>query len=82
MKKHKYLHNYSRDDKKICTVCLKEITEIKEEDEDKLIYKTRIDKELPGEKSHFKHLHVTFYFCSQECADEFFKEGENTRWIL
>ncbi|MHA1382728.1 MAG: hypothetical protein ACTSR3_03120 [Candidatus Helarchaeota archaeon] len=79
---NKYIRNYSKNEEKKCAVCSKEITEIKDEDVNKLVYKTRIDKKLPGEKSHFKHLHVTYYFCSQKCADEFFKEYEKGFRVL
>ena len=71
----KYRDNWSSFENKKCAVCGKEITNFKDEDEDKLSYSTRIDKKLPGETSHFKHLHVTYYFCSEKCAREFF--GEN-----
>ncbi|MHA1377943.1 MAG: hypothetical protein ACTSRG_06140 [Candidatus Helarchaeota archaeon] len=79
---NKYIRNYSRNEEKKCAVCLKEILEIKDEYKEKLIYKTRIDKKLPGEKSHFKHIHVAYYFCSQKCRDMFFKEYEKGFRVL
>ncbi|MFX1476158.1 MAG: hypothetical protein ACFFCO_11865 [Promethearchaeota archaeon] len=56
-----------------CPVCDKLIQELKED----LIYRTRIDRRLPGETSHFKHIHVTYYFCSPECREKFFSPEED-----
>lgn len=55
-----------------CSVCDKIILELQEN----LTYKTRIDRRLPGETSHFKHIHVTYYFCSEECREKFFSPEE------
>ncbi len=51
-----------------CSVCDKPIQETRED----LAYITRIDRRLPGETSHFKHIRVTYYFCSPECKEKFF----------
>lgn len=72
IEKHKYYNNYVKRDENICAICRKDIPELDEN----LTYKTRIDKKLPGEKSHFKHLHVTYMFCSKECKEEFEKERD------
>ncbi|MFX1561976.1 MAG: hypothetical protein ACFFDP_01580 [Promethearchaeota archaeon] len=52
-----------------CAVCGKELVE--EEIQENLKYLTREDRVLSGETSHFKHIHVTHYFCSKECKEEF-----------
>ncbi|MHA1732097.1 MAG: hypothetical protein ACTSU5_09140 [Promethearchaeota archaeon] len=44
-----------------------------------IAYHTRIDRRLPGETSHFKHIHVTYYFCSQSCRDRFLEEKYSWR---
>lgn len=83
LNKFKYLRNYSESDEIKCAVCLKIITEsIDKLEEKKLIYRTRIDKRLPGEKSHFKHYHVSYFFCSEKCSEEFFKESIDKSWLL
>jgi endogenous inhibitor of DNA gyrase (YacG/DUF329 family) len=55
-----------------CANCGKELVE--EEIPDDLEYITREDRVLPGETSHFKHIRVTYYFCSKECKEEFMEK--------
>ncbi|MHA1835873.1 MAG: hypothetical protein ACTSYQ_02955, partial [Candidatus Odinarchaeia archaeon] len=55
-----------------CLICGKEI----DEDSNKMICHDRYDIALPFEKSHFKHIHVTFYVCSKECENEYYKNRE------
>lgn len=74
--KHKYYCNYSFPDAIKCAVCAKNILIPIEQINEELKYSTRIDKRLPGETSHFKHLHVTYYFCSEECKKEFIRERD------
>jgi hypothetical protein len=47
-----------------------------------LTYKTRIDRRLPGETSHFKHIHITYYFCSQACLEKFLSPEEKNAFLL
>jgi len=58
-----------------CSICNKELEDFKPEDKKYPIYSTRIDKRLPGEKSHFKHIHVTYVFCSEACYKKFLNKG-------
>ncbi|MFX0135783.1 MAG: hypothetical protein ACFFDN_19225, partial [Candidatus Hodarchaeota archaeon] len=55
--------------------CNKELKDFKPGDKKYPIYRNRIDKPLPGEKSHFKHIYITYVFCSDTCAEKFYKEG-------
>lgn len=56
-----------------CKNCGKEIHPDSENAE---TYETRIDRKLPGETSHFKHIHVTYYFCNKKCKDEYLNSPE------
>ncbi len=56
-----------------CAVCDKTIKEPQED----LTHRTRIDRRLPGETSHFKHIHVTYYFCNKACREKFFSSKED-----
>lgn len=60
-----------------CSVCDKIIQEPQED----LKYRTRIDRRLPGETSHFKHIHVTYYFCSPECMEKFLSPEEEEAFL-
>lgn len=58
-----------------CSVCNKELKDFKPEEKKYRIYRTRIDRKLPGETSHFKHIHVTYIFCSEACYEKYIEEG-------
>ncbi|NVM03910.1 MAG: hypothetical protein HWN67_16380 [Candidatus Helarchaeota archaeon] len=60
-----------------CSVCNKELKDFKPGDKKYKIYRDRIDRPLPGEKSHFKHIYVTYIFCSEACYEKFNKEWNN-----
>jgi len=72
-KKHKYYGNWVQKNELKCTVCRKDISELNEEIKNMAI-EDRIDRKLPGEKSHFKHIHVKYLFCSKECRELFDNE--------
>ena len=78
MSKHKYHENYSLPDQVKCAVYRSKIPIPIEEIEEELKESTRIDKKLPGETSHFKHIHVTYYFCSNDCKTAFMLERDKS----
>ena len=72
-KNFKYYSNWSSSEDCKCAVCQKKIPELTAE-LDELAYVTRIDRKLPFDKSHFKHIRVTYFFCSKTCETQFFQE--------
>lgn len=36
----------------------------------------RVDRVLPGDPSHFKHIHVTYWFCSETCKKAYLDEND------